>query len=437
MIGKRAQRLVFFGLISLGVHMGVWGQPYSAGFSDDENAFDAPIPGFVGPLGDGVVPAAGSEDEAFENSVNGLFLGWADEVDSYWPVYPTVDPVWRFPTLALGPVTGDAYDVVSLGDMEDIDFEDGVDPGELTLSFSEPIQNLSGADFAVFENALVAWTVNDDGVAKVFGELAFVEVSSDGTNFVRFPSVSTTESFVSSYGEIDPTLVHNLVGKHLNGYQRSWGTPFDLSDLLGEAEVVNGLVDLDQIRYVKIVDIPGRGDFTDSLGNPIYDPWSTYGSGGVDIEAVGVISRGMTFDQWAQAGVTDPDVDGDKDGYPNWMEYAFRLDPSVADRESAYWLESDEGDQMKLWFRRDERIADLLYVVEVTDDLVDVESWDAIATFGPLNQQAVVAPEEVEGVEVNWAGDQASVGVLQEVAVLLPFLVDGPRFYRIRLEPLE
>ena len=51
-----------------------------------------------------------------------------------------------------------------------------------------------------------------------------------------------------------------------------------------------GLVDLNDINYIKIVDIPGSGDFFDSEGNPIYDAWVTWGSGGVDLEAVGAIN---------------------------------------------------------------------------------------------------------------------------------------------------
>ena len=51
-----------------------------------------------------------------------------------------------------------------------------------------------------------------------------------------------------------------------------------------------GLVDLNVINYVKIVDIPGNGYFTDADGDPIYDAWVTWDSGGVDFEAIGVIN---------------------------------------------------------------------------------------------------------------------------------------------------
>ncbi|AKB27733.1 Chitin binding protein [Methanosarcina siciliae T4/M] len=57
--------------------------------------------------------------------------------------------------------------------------------------------------------------------------------------------------------------------------------------------MLNGSVDLNSINYVRIVDIPGSGDFKDSQGNPIYDGWVTWGSGGLDLEAVGVINIGV------------------------------------------------------------------------------------------------------------------------------------------------
>jgi hypothetical protein len=51
-------------------------------------------------------------------------------------------------------------------------------------------------------------------------------------------------------------------------------------------------VDLATICFVRVVDIPGTGDFYDgfSTSNRIYDPSPTVVSGGIDIEAVGVIN---------------------------------------------------------------------------------------------------------------------------------------------------
>jgi hypothetical protein len=157
------------------------------------------------------------------------------------------------------------------------------DPAQITLSFAAGIRNGDGADFAVFENSF-------GSDSSMFAELAYVEVSSNGIDFVRFPSISLTPAKVGAYGNVDPSNVYNLAGKHQNAYGKSWGTPFDLADLLSASPVVSGAVDLDNIGYMRFVDIAGSGYFTDSQGNPIYDAWVTYGSGGLDLEAVGVIN---------------------------------------------------------------------------------------------------------------------------------------------------
>ncbi len=215
--------------------------------------------------------------------------GYQDYIVGEWPPEePTaVESEWRQPECALGVATGDHYNgVVSLGPA-----------GEITLTFDTPIGNGLGADFAVYENAY--WTTYFGG--GLFAELAFVDVSSDGSYWARFPSVSLTPDpsglppVDRMYMPIDPTDVDNLAGKHPNNAYNSGiseGTPFDLDDLMGDAGVGQGLIDLNDISFVRLVDIIGDGSALDSLGDPIYDAWPTYGSGGFDLEAVGVINTG-------------------------------------------------------------------------------------------------------------------------------------------------
>lgn len=105
-----------------------------------------------------------------------------------------------------------------------------------------------------------------------FLELAFVEVSSDGSNFFRFTVVSLTqtEEQVGTYGSIDARNIDNLAGKYRSGY----GTPFDLEDLDG----VPGL-DMMSIYWIKIIDVVGildeQAGSKDINGNLINDPWPT------------------------------------------------------------------------------------------------------------------------------------------------------------------
>lgn len=161
-----------------------------------------------------------------------------------------------------------ANGVVSLGD-----------GGEAILQFSLPIINGLGPDFAVFENSF-------DGQ---FLEFAFVEVSSDGIHYFRFPSESHIDTTIQtwSFGLTDATKIHNLAGK----YKAEYGTPFDLSDL--EDDV---FLDKQWITHVKIIDVVGsiQNQYCtrDSHGRKINDPWPTdFGSCGFDLDAVGVIHQ--------------------------------------------------------------------------------------------------------------------------------------------------
>lgn len=275
----------------------VLGRPASAGpysspkANTNAGAIDAAIPGFVGPHGDGKYGTSYPS-----NYVNPIFKGWATGCTAYEPFNLTEIENYfsgRFshPESSLGPFTGDGFNLTSLGDMSAAELSawrsdpiNNPGPGSITLSFGCVITDGSGADFAVFENG-------GSNNNWVFAELAYVEVSTDGVNYAQFPSISLTPSSVG-VGSIDATNVYNLAGKHSNlSKNESWGTPFDLDDLVNDAYVIAGLVDLSEINYVRIVDIPGNGSFLDSLGNPIYDAWETYGSGGFDLDAVGAINQ--------------------------------------------------------------------------------------------------------------------------------------------------
>ena len=174
-------------------------------------------------------------------------------------------------SLALGK-PGGTYDVVSLGD-----------GGTAILTFESPIYNGEGPDFAVFENGF-ANAVNPDTWAL---ELGFVEVSSDGVNFFRFPAVTyvQTETQLGNAGSIVPAQLHNFASK----YGAFYGTPFDLDEVED-----NALLDKNKVTHVRIVDVVGNIDpeyaTKDSEGHIVNDPWPTaFASSGFDLDAVGVI----------------------------------------------------------------------------------------------------------------------------------------------------
>lgn len=410
-------------------------QPYSAGRADNGNAYDAPIPGFTGPGGEGKVELPGYENPVGPTSVNPIFLNWADTVVDYSPALGThgdgstvVDPFWQFSDETLGPVSGDNYAVASLGDLDAAAILAGNQPGSITLRFVEPISDFTGADFAVYENGHI-----NNSAGGVFGELAFVEVSSNGVDFARFPSVSQTQTAVGPYGSIDPTRIYNLAGKHLNAFGESWGTPFDLAQLADHPFVAQGRLDLNDITHIRLVDIPGSGDFLDSLGNPIFDAWVTWGSGGADIEAVGAIGQALTYDEWDDGRNLHPASDDDGDGWNCLAEYAFRLDPNKADGFAVTRIQQLPDGNVIFSFPRDERNASVVYIVERQDNAMTPGDWTEAARFGPLTSQNI-DETVISGVATINQSPQASLGVLQEVRLTLTPIKDGGRFWRIRLE---
>lgn len=199
-------------------------------------------------------------------------------------------------------MTSDTADnfVISLGD-----------GGSAIMEFNNPISNGPGFDFAVFEN----------GFGDEFLELAFVEVSSDGIHFVRFPSISLTQTSVqtSTFGTTETTKIHNLAGK----YRFLYGTPFDLDDLKDSAGI-----DLNHIFQVKIIDVSGclLDGFAsvDALGNKINDPWPTpFDTGGFDLDAIGVM-------HFASQGIADIHNEFNIQVYPNpvsdWLTISSPID---------------------------------------------------------------------------------------------------------------
>ena len=171
-------------------------------------------------------------------------------------------------------VPGGTYDVVSLGD-----------GGVATVTFDSPIYNGEGPDFAVFENGLHPDT--DSTMTMYFLELAFVEVSSDGENFFRFPAISNvqTETQVGGFDAMNPAQIHNFAGK----YEAFYGTPFDLDEVED-----NPLLNKNKVTHVRIIDVIGNINpeyaTYDSEGHPVNDPWPTpFNTSGFDLDAIGVI----------------------------------------------------------------------------------------------------------------------------------------------------
>lgn len=214
-------------------------------------------------------PAAGQPGSNAIHMDSSLIVDWASVC--------TVNRGWvNMADTSLGKVTvgedhfatgkSNLYGVASLGD-----------GGEAVIRFNGLLFDGIGPDFAIFENSF----------SDNFLELAFVEASSDGKNFYRFPShsLSDTTQQVGSFGFTEATMIHNFAGK----YRWGFGTPFDLADLAN----IPGL-DIQRISHLRVIDVVGSIDSAyvnrDSQGRPINDPFPTpFPSGGFDLDGVAAI----------------------------------------------------------------------------------------------------------------------------------------------------
>jgi len=264
--------------------------------------------------------AATYDSDCFTNPI---FNRWASSVSSYYASSNV--GYFNDTSKALGEPTGEDSGLVCLGEVEKGSNPLST-PGQITLDFSadgDVISNKKGYDFAIFENGFVANSAGSDEIAvgQSFVELAYVEVSTNGVDFVRFPSVSLTPAPTGirpteeyPCGEypfltLGVSNLFNLAGKHTNTPVNCSGTPFDLNDLVNDP-LVGDKVFLDDIRYIRIIDIPGHGYYYDQaysasfldpftrplynifgIDNPIYDGWPTDETGGFDLDAVGVLEE--------------------------------------------------------------------------------------------------------------------------------------------------
>lgn len=229
-------------------------------------------------------PPAGQPGTTAIAKDSSIIVAWATGVEAVRGAIDIADPSANYngettasfgeTEDAIGPAEGGSGSVLSLGD-----------GGQATLTFEHPIKNGEGPDFCVFENSFS----ND------FLELAFVEVSSNGTDFVRFPSHSATQTAtqIGGFGIVDATKIYNFAGKYEQGY----GVPFDLDELKDEPNL-----NIEAITHVRVIDVVGTIDpqfgSYDSQGNIVNDPYPTpFNTGGFDLDAIGVIHENTNVNE--------------------------------------------------------------------------------------------------------------------------------------------
>ncbi len=300
------------------------------------------------------------------------------------------------------------------------------DGGSVTVTFARPITDGAGADFAVFENGFASG-------ALVFAELAFVEVSSNGSDFFRFPAVSCTATGVQvgAYGAVDPRNLRNLAGKHPAG----WGTPFDLAELAA----VSPLLDVRRVTHVRLVDVVGSVTGAigsrDSLGNLVNDPFPTqFQTGGFDADAVGVMNEAVdAWAAWVEAGfpvgqrgdaaVSGALADPDGDGWPNFAEYACGGRPLEREGQPLLRVSAGAGGVVLEFTRLGER-GDVRWRLEMSES---GGAWvPVVESAGGLRAEVMAGREAVV------SGVTESGGAVVTVRVTVPLA--GARVFRLKLE---
>ena len=262
------------------------------------------------------------------------------------------------PAVALGGPRGGglgsgSVDVVSLGV-----------GGHVTLGFDVTITDGPGADFIVFENGF-------EFGGAVFAEVAFVEVSSNGVDFARLPSrYDGPPGPLPPFGNVPYGSFTGLVGgvPVLANVDSNMidpldpavggGDAYDLTSLVGHPLVASGLVQLDAIREVRIVDAEAGVD-TDSNGVLVWDNGGALGS--ADIDAVAVIHHtgnqdpsGPSVDLFIDASGLVHLVIADPDG---------RSDFDLSSRQVSVNLRPMTFRQLRRWFALELVSTDVLHLV--------------------------------------------------------------------------
>ena len=212
--------------------------------------------------------------------VSPLDPGYAVEVEAFVPgLNAGTDPEMALGAPTGGGMTQGSLDTYSLGT-----------GGSLTLHMEPPLLDGPGADLLVCENAFYV-----TGTLQSFAETAFVEVSTDGSHFARFPTSYTgPDEPLPTFTGLHPARFRGFAGAmpvnaHPPGVDpldltAAGGDAFDLAELEGHPLVLAEQLDLADIRYVRLIDVEA-GVSGDTAGHIVYDAGVGNGSS-ADIDAV-------------------------------------------------------------------------------------------------------------------------------------------------------
>lgn len=162
--------------------------------------------------------------------------------------------------------------------------------GSLTLEFGNRCVDSAGADLLVCENPFFVSTGGS------FAETLFVEVSTNGVQFARFPNRYTGPqsqlpsiqgaplAWYRGFAGLRPVVANVSTNHDPYDLVHAGADAFDLADLAGDPLVQAGTVDLSDIRYVRLLDI-NSGNALDSTGTVVWDCGLDFSSS-ADVDAI-------------------------------------------------------------------------------------------------------------------------------------------------------
>lgn len=149
--------------------------------------------------------------------------------------------------------------------------------GELVLELGNLAVDGPGTDLLVCENPFLVGLTGTS-----FAETCFVEVSSDGVHFARFPVrysgppgpfapfAGVGLGWYAGLAGVHPVHASTASGIDALDVVAAGGDAFDLAELAGHALVQSGDLDLGGVRWVRLTDIDS-GNAYDDLGATIWD----------------------------------------------------------------------------------------------------------------------------------------------------------------------
>lgn len=212
--------------------------------------------------------------------VSSLDPGYAVSVFDFVPG----DEAGSDPESTLGPPTGGG---LTQGSVDTYTLGTG---GSITLRMEPPLLDGHGADLLVCENPFFV-----TGTLQSFAEVAFVEVSTDGVQFARFPTSYTGPGDpLPLFTGIHPARYRGFAGAMPVSASPPLVDPLDLPAAGGDAFDFSVLedhplvqaeqLDLADVRYVRLIDVEAGVDF-DTAGHLVFDAGIGNGSA-ADIDAV-------------------------------------------------------------------------------------------------------------------------------------------------------